>query len=78
MRSKLPTETFLEYKRRVLDTKSSSFCGAKWYNATIWLGSGQTTSCHHPLPHPYQIFPFRHQQPSMHHAGLLAMNQKSA
>ena len=44
-------ETDLEYKRRVIDIKSESFCGAKWYNATIWLGSGQTTSCHHPLPH---------------------------
>ena len=41
----------LEYKKRILDTKSASFCGAKWYNATIWLGSGMTTSCHHPLPH---------------------------
>ena len=50
-RSKKQDETFLEYKQRVLDTKSASFCGAKWYNATIWLGSGQTTSCHHPLPH---------------------------
>ena len=45
------TETDLQYKERVLDTKSKSFCGAKWYNATIWLGSGMTTSCHHPLPH---------------------------
>jgi len=45
------TETDLQYKERVLDTKSNSFCGAKWYNATIWLGSGMTTSCHHPLPH---------------------------
>jgi organic radical activating enzyme len=44
-------ETNLEYKRRVIDIKSDSFCGAKWYNATIWLGSGMTTSCHHPLPH---------------------------
>ena len=44
-------ETDLQYKRRVIDIKSASFCGAKWYNATIWLGSGQTTSCHHPLPH---------------------------
>lgn len=44
-------ETDLEYKKRVIDTKSNSFCAAKWYNATIWLGSGQTTSCHHPLPH---------------------------
>jgi hypothetical protein len=51
MHSKLPSESFHEYKSRILDTKSSSFCGAKWYNATIWLGSGQTTSCHHPLPH---------------------------
>ena len=48
---KQPNETLIEYKERVIDTKSASFCGAKWYNATIWLGSGQTTSCHHPLPH---------------------------
>jgi pyruvate-formate lyase-activating enzyme len=48
---KKPNETLIEYKERVIDTKSASFCGAKWYNATIWLGSGQTTSCHHPLPH---------------------------
>ena len=48
-------ETDLEYKRRVIDIKSKSFCGAKWYNATIWLGSGQTTSCHHPLPHAIDI-----------------------
>ena len=41
----------LEFKKQILDTKSSSFCGAKWYNATIWLGSGQTTSCHHPPAH---------------------------
>ena len=53
--SKQPDESFLKYKKRVLDTKSASFCGAKWYNATIWLGSGQTTSCHHPLPHQVTV-----------------------
>jgi organic radical activating enzyme len=41
----------LEFKRTVLDPLSESFCAAKWYNATIWLGSGQTTSCHHPPAH---------------------------
>jgi organic radical activating enzyme len=41
----------LEFKQQVLDPLSSSFCAAKWYNATIWLGSGQTTSCHHPPAH---------------------------
>ena len=52
---KLPNETDLAYKRRVIDIKSASFCAAKWYNATIWLGSGQTTSCHHPLPHAIDV-----------------------
>jgi organic radical activating enzyme len=41
----------LEYKQQVLDTLSDSFCAAKWYNATIWLGSGMSTSCHHPPAH---------------------------
>jgi len=45
----------IEYKKQILDTKSASFCGAKWYNATIWLGSGMTTSCHHPLPHKIDL-----------------------
>ena len=52
---RLNNESDLEYRRRVIDIKSESFCGAKWYNATIWLGSGQTTSCHHPLPHQVSI-----------------------
>ena len=52
---KLHNETDLQYKRRVIDIKSASFCAAKWYNATIWLGSGQTTSCHHPLPHQVSV-----------------------
>ena len=45
----------LEFKRKKLDSKSASFCAAKWYNATIWLGSGMTTSCHHPLPHKIDL-----------------------
>ena len=45
----------LEFKHLVLDTKSASFCAAKWYNATIWLGSGMTTSCHHPPAHLVNI-----------------------
>jgi len=45
----------IEYRRQVLDPISASFCGAKWYNATIWLGSGQTTSCHHPPAHQVDI-----------------------
>ena len=54
-RSKRDNENYQEYTERVLNSKSASFCGAKWYNATIWLGSGQTTSCHHPLPHAIDL-----------------------
>lgn len=45
----------LEFRRQVLDPISDSFCGAKWYNATIWLGSGMTTSCHHPPAHHVSV-----------------------
>lgn len=44
-------ESPIEWRDRVLNSKSKSFCGAKWYNATIWLGNGATTSCHHPPAH---------------------------
>ena len=47
--------TDLEFRKEVLDKLSASFCAAKWYNATIWLGSGQTTSCHHPPAHLVDI-----------------------
>jgi organic radical activating enzyme len=45
-----------------INSFSPSFCLAKWYNATIWLGSGMTTSCHHPLPHKIdeQVIHFNH------------------
>jgi hypothetical protein len=41
--------------KEFLNNLSPSFCGAKWYNATVWLGSGMTTSCHHPPAHKIDI-----------------------
>ena len=63
---KINNETDLEYKRRVIDIKSESFCGAKWYNATIWLGSGMTTSCHHPLPHKVSVEEVKENPKALH------------
>lgn len=48
---KRENETFQEYRERSINSISKSFCGAKWYNATIWLGNGTTASCHHPPAH---------------------------
>ena len=42
-------------KLEILNQLSPSFCGAKWYNATIWLGSGMSTSCHHPPAHQVNV-----------------------
>lgn len=38
--------------KQVIGDISKSFCAAKWYNVSIWLGNGRTASCHHPLAHP--------------------------
>jgi organic radical activating enzyme len=35
----------------IVNAISPSFCAAKWYNATIWLGNGRTASCHLPPAH---------------------------
>ena len=56
----------LEFRQQHLDTKSASFCAAKWYNATIWLGSGQTTSCHHPPAHAIDRVAIEHNPRALH------------
>jgi len=53
--AKKENETFQEYRDRVVNKLSKSFCGAKWYNATIWLGNGTTASCHHPPAHKIPV-----------------------
>lgn len=48
---KKDNESYVEYRKRVMDKISPTFCAAKWYNATLWLTGGKTTSCHHPPAH---------------------------
>jgi len=48
-------EDIKSWKIRVLDSKSPSFCGAKWLNSTIWLRPGRTSSCHHNPGHNIDI-----------------------
>ena len=56
----------LDFRKQILDTKSPSFCAAKWYNATIWLGSGQTTSCHHPPAHAIDVEDIKRDPAALH------------
>jgi organic radical activating enzyme len=73
---RLNNESDLEYKRRVIDIKSESFCGAKWYNATIWLGSGMTTSCHHPLPHKIDAYEIERNPKALHNTQKKKMERE--
>lgn len=52
--------------KKLLDKLSPSFCGAKWYNATIWLGSGMTTSCHHPPAHKISLDAIKDNPAALH------------
>ena len=56
----MPIEGFLdpkEFKKKHLDKVSSSFCLAKWYEATMWLYMGETASCHHNPTHKIELDP---------------------
>lgn len=45
-------KTSYDRTRQIIkDIAPQSFCAAKWYNVSIWLGNGRTASCHHPLAH---------------------------
>lgn len=53
--AKLQNESYQQYRDRVINPLSESFCGAKWYNATVWLNNGMTASCHHPPAHKIPV-----------------------
>ena len=59
-------ESLQQYRDRVLDSKSESFCGAKWFNATTWLGSGTTASCHHPPAHKIPLIEIEEDYTAIH------------
>lgn len=46
----IPLTTIKEVRDK-LNSKSRSFCVAKWLQVTIHLQNGQTHSCHHPRTH---------------------------
>lgn len=45
----------IDWREKHLNSISPSFCAAKWFNASIYLGHGYNSSCHLPLPHPIDV-----------------------
>ena len=59
-------EDFQKYRDDVIDEISPSFCGAKWYNASVWLNNGMTASCHHPPAHKIPLEELRKSAKALH------------
>jgi len=59
----------IEYRDRVLNSKSKSFCGAKWGNSTLWLNTGETSSCHLPPVHKIDIEQIKKNPAKLHSTG---------
>ena len=57
---------YIQFRDEVINQVSPSFCGAKWYNATVWLGSGTTASCHHPPAHRIPVEEIKSNYKALH------------
>lgn len=56
----------LNFRQNTLDALSPSFCGAKWYESTIWLNTGLTSSCHHTRPHAISLEEIKQNPSALH------------
>jgi organic radical activating enzyme len=66
----MQNEDIKSWKIRVLDTKSESFCGAKWFNSTIWLRPGRTASCHHNPGHNIDLEEIKTNPSAIHNTAI--------
>lgn len=60
----------------IIDEVSPSFCAAKWYNASIWLGNGRTASCHHPVAHRIPIESIKNNPSALHNTSFKKERRK--
>lgn len=67
-----------DYKsiKKKMDGISSTFCAAKWYNVSIWLGNGRTASCHHPLAHPIPQSELKRNASALHNTDFKKQRRK--
>lgn len=56
----------VNWREKHLNSISPSFCAAKWYNASLHLGHGYTSSCHLPLPHPVDLVQIQTNPSALH------------
>lgn len=59
-----------------LNEVGPGFCAAKWYMATIWLGNGRTSSCHHPPAHTIQHSDIENNPSGLHNTAFKKQQRK--
>lgn len=69
-------ENFHEYRERTINKISPTFCGAKWYQSTVWLGNGTTSSCNHPVPHKIPLEELAESYKALHNTKYKKMVRK--
>lgn len=60
------SDDLIEFKKRVMDPISPTFCASKWYDAVIFLNEGKTKSCHHTPDHPIGSIEIEFNPSSLH------------
>ena len=56
----------LEEVKNKLDKVGCGFCLAKWTQVTIHLQTGETHSCHHPIPHKIPLRELKRNPTALH------------
>ena len=60
----------IDFKEKILDSISPSYCVAKWSQVTIHLGSGHTHSCHHPKTHLIPLEEIKRSPSALHNTSF--------
>jgi organic radical activating enzyme len=64
------------WKKEKLDPVSCSFCVAKWKQVTLHLHTGQTHSCHHPVPHKIPVEELEGNPSALHNTKFKKLQRK--
>lgn len=65
-----------KWKEKTLDSKSASFCGAKWFNASIWVWSGTTASCYHNPTHQIDLEAIKLNPKALHNTPIKKLERQ--
>jgi len=67
----------INWLKKKLNEVGRGFCLAKWNQVTILLQTGQTHSCHHPIPHKIPLKELRENPTALHNTEFKKLQRKA-